>query len=279
MHEQDSEQKNEPHIPIRSRILKLLVVIVDEDRVERVTDYLRENFVRLQYACAGKGTANSDILNLFGLDGSEKALLFCLLPDFHADKLLEIMPHNLELHKHGSGIAFTMPLSGVCNPILHLFSEDKIHRLAELFGPIKQEVVSSLLHMPPAGASADAIRERMEHYMENESERMNAEVVRHDLVVAVVNQGVSEELMDAAKEAGANGGTVVNARRTGLDDGSTFLGMPVQAQKDIILILTDRKKKMSIMKAINHSFGMNTEARGIVFSLPVDSVAGLHATL
>lgn len=124
---------------------------------------------------------------------------------------------------------------------------------------------------------AGTIRERMEQLMENETERLNVETVKHDLLIAVVNQGCSEELMEVAKAAGAGGGTVLNARRTGLDDAATFLGMPVQAQKDIIMILTDRKLKMAIMKVINHGFGINTPARGIVFSLPVDSVAGLHA--
>lgn len=266
---QESEPKTETHFP--APILKLLVVIVDEGRENKVINFLREHSVRLQYACAGKGTANSELLDLLGLDGSDKAVLFVLLPDFHAANILKTMPDQLNLEKNGHGIAFTMPLSGICNPVLQLFSEERLNKLAEFIDPQYGEKLKHLIQ-----THANAFKERMNHHMENESENINDGIVKHDLIIAVVNQGFSEDLMEAAKAAGAGGGTVVNARRTGLDDGSTFLGMPVQAQKDIIMLLIDRSHKMAVMKAINHSFGLGSEARGIIFSMPVDSVAGLH---
>lgn len=258
----ESEQKCEAQSANPSLVMKILTVVVDEDRIDKVTAYLRDNYVRLQYACLGRGTANSEILDMLGLDGSEKTLLFCLLPDFHADALLKTMLDKLHLEKHGHGIAFTMPLSGIGRPILNIFNNETLSKLSEVL---------------PHELTPDAVRERIDQYMESEAERINEEAVRHDLIVAVVNQDYADELVETAKTAGARGGTVINARRTGLDDGNTFLGMHVQAQKDIILILTDRKQKMAIMKAISHEYGLSTDARGLVFSLPVDSVAGLRA--
>lgn len=112
--------------------------------------------------------------------------------------------------------------------------------------------------------------------MEQQLEQTKTEIT-HDLIVAVINQGGSDELMDAAKAAGAGGGTVLNARRIGAEDVSKFFGITVQPEKEVVAILTERANKKAIMKAINRDCGLQTESRGIVFSLPVDGVAGLSS--
>jgi uncharacterized protein YaaQ len=227
-----------------SLVLKLMMVIVDESDANKVTNFLRDRQVRFQFACTGEGTANSELLALLGFNGTTKSLCVSLLPDFHAEEMLRVMPEQIDLHKKGKGIAFTLPLSGVSHPMLHACSVENNY-------------------------------ERALEDMDTELEKQ--EIVRHELVVAMVNTGCSEDLMNVAKNFGAGGGTVVNARRTGLDENGSFLGMPVQKQKEIILILIEQKNKTELMKAINLEFGLNTAARGILFSLPVDGVAGLHS--
>ncbi|MDR1664041.1 MAG: hypothetical protein LBR83_03855 [Clostridiales bacterium] len=257
--------------PCESLVLKLLMVIVDDNDCEKVTHFLRDRFVRFQFACTGEGTANSELQSLLGLNGKMKSLCVSLLPDFHAEELIRILPDELELRKSDKGIAFTIPLSSISNPLLRAYSDEIVQKISGLLDPAQQEKLASVLRDMPETIERKTEKEPL---MDTEIEK--PDIQRHDLVVAVVNNGCSEELMDVARANGAGGGTVVNARRTGLDENGSFLGLPVQKQKEIILILIEQKKKTELMKAINHGFGFSTPARGIVFSLPVDSVAGLH---
>ncbi|MDR1909283.1 MAG: hypothetical protein LBQ35_05150 [Spirochaetaceae bacterium] len=95
-----------------------------------------------------------------------------------------------------------------------------------------------------------------------------------DLIVAVVNKGYSDELITAAREAGARGGTIINARGMTHEGPVRFFGISVQEEKEIIIILAAREQKLPIMQALSNNFGLNTEAEGFVFSLPVDAVGG-----
>ena len=97
----------------------------------------------------------------------------------------------------------------------------------------------------------------------------------HDLILSIVNQGYSDELMNTARAAGATGGTIINARGQAHEGAVKFFGVSVQDEKEIVIILTSREKKVPIMRAICEAHGMNSKSQGIVFSLPVDDVLGL----
>lgn len=101
-------------------------------------------------------------------------------------------------------------------------------------------------------------------------------MIKHDLILTIVNRGFADEVMSAAKAAGAFGGTVVNARGTGtheLQHFSVRLFNPKRACDDF-----DRtRKRNSIMEAICRDAGLSKEGMGICFSLPVDGVAGIRS--
>jgi len=98
----------------------------------------------------------------------------------------------------------------------------------------------------------------------------------HDLIVSIINKGYGDPFMHTAREAGALGGTIINGRGQAHDGAIKFFGISVEDEKDIILILTSRKKKAAIMRAICEAHGLNSSAQGIVFALPVDNVLGLN---
>lgn len=97
----------------------------------------------------------------------------------------------------------------------------------------------------------------------------------YHLIVAIVNSGFMDQVMSAAKKAGANGGTVVHARGLGSKEAVKYLGITIQPEKELVLILTTKDKKLAIMESIKHEVGLNTEGTGICFSLPVDSAIGM----
>ena len=98
----------------------------------------------------------------------------------------------------------------------------------------------------------------------------------NNLIVVIVNQGYEEEVMSAARAAGARGGTMFNARGTAnAEDVVKFLGITLHPNKEIIFILTNENDRNAIMTAAKKSAGLSTEGGGILFSLPVDSVMGV----
>ena len=102
-------------------------------------------------------------------------------------------------------------------------------------------------------------------------------MIKHDLILTIVNRGFADEGMTAAKKAGAFGGTVVNARGTGTNELQDFFGALIQLEKELVMILTEREKRNQIMTAICKDAGIDKEGMGISFSLPVDAVAGIRA--
>jgi uncharacterized protein YaaQ len=102
--------------------------------------------------------------------------------------------------------------------------------------------------------------------------------IKHELILVIVNQGYSDELMAAAREAGARGGTVLGARGLMHEGPVKFFGISVQQEKEILIILTGNDKKLPIMEAVSRDFGLGSKAAGLVFSLPVDMVMGLNLT-
>ncbi len=96
-----------------------------------------------------------------------------------------------------------------------------------------------------------------------------------DLIFTIVNKGFAEEAMEAAKKAGAKGGTIISARGAGIHEAEKFLGFSIQPEKEIVLILVRHNEKSAIMKAITLGAGLNTEGKGLTFSLPVEDVAGI----
>jgi len=95
------------------------------------------------------------------------------------------------------------------------------------------------------------------------------------MLLAVVNSGMSAEVVSVAKDAGARGGTIIKAKYINTNDVVRFLGIAVQADKEIVAIVTSKDKKQKIMEAINESFGAETSAQGVVLSVPVDAIAGM----
>ncbi len=99
----------------------------------------------------------------------------------------------------------------------------------------------------------------------------------YELIVVVINAGYADAVMDAAREAGAGGGTVLHAKGTGSMRGEKFYNMRFADEKDMVYIVAHKSEKAAVMKAVNQKAGPDTEARGICFSLPISSVMGLRS--
>ena len=97
----------------------------------------------------------------------------------------------------------------------------------------------------------------------------------HEVIFAIVNSGYAEEVMDVARENGARGGTILNARGVAGQETAAFFGITLHAEKEILMMVVDKSIRDDILNAIYKEMGMGRKAQGIAFSLPVSDVAGL----
>jgi hypothetical protein len=222
--------------------LKLVFFIIDWTKIHLLSEVFDQENVRFHFISKGRGTANSEILDLLGIGAMDKAVVICLEQEILAPVLLKEVRQKVGRRSPGAGIAFSVPLSGINTPVLRVFKESAL----------KNEKIS-----PAQG-----------------EEPVKSEIT-NDLIIAIINQGYSDEFMTVAREAGATGGTVINARGLAHSGPVKFFGVSVQDEKEIILVLSSREKKVSIMRAVSQACGITTKAGGIVFSLPVDQVMGM----
>ena len=99
--------------------------------------------------------------------------------------------------------------------------------------------------------------------------------MEHEIVIVIVNEGFSDVVMNAARDNGARGGTIAHARGTGTKEFEKKYGIVITPQKEMIYILVNTEIRDQIMSAISKVAGTDTNAQGIVFSLPVSNVSGL----
>lgn len=98
---------------------------------------------------------------------------------------------------------------------------------------------------------------------------------KHEVIFCVVNTGFSDAVMDAAKEFGARGGTVIHARGTANSQAEELYRITVQPEKEIVMILVPSNIKDDILHALYKAVGLNTPGQGIAFTMPVSAAVGL----
>ncbi len=103
--------------------------------------------------------------------------------------------------------------------------------------------------------------------MHNESE--------FQLIVAVVETGRASALMEAARAAGAEGGTIFHGRGVGIHEHNKFFGTPIEPEKEILMILIKKTYTESVLEAVMRAGELNKPGRGIAFVLDVAGVAGI----
>jgi len=226
----------------REQPLALLSAIVERDRGDGAGEVMRRRGHRVVQILRGNGTAKPDLLSSLGLTSSRKDIVLCLLPGVGVAPLLGDLEREFAMQRPGS-VAFAVDLAAIGGRKAYEYC---------LTGP----------EGPQTG---------------EEEEKSVREKSRVELVVAIVNRGHSDEVMEAASAAGATGGTILHARGTGVHEAEVYLGVPIQPEKELVLILCRQERKKEIMTAILQGAGLATEGRGLVFSLPVSAMAGVSA--
>ena len=216
----------------------LMTTIVDRKIVNKYINLYKENDLNVMYLTLGFGTATNEILDYIGLDSSEKAVAFSIVEEHTWVDIKKQFEKKLKIDAPGGGISFISPLSSVAG----------------------KKVLQYLI-------------ENENYQKEEETTLKNT---ARELIVVIAEQGYTELIMDAARGAGAYGGTVIHAKGTGKEAAEKFMGVSLAAEKEIIFIVAKTEQKNDIMKAIMKDAGLDSKAKSIAFSLPVTDTAGLR---
>lgn len=216
----------------------LMTTIVDRKIIEKYLTLYRENDLHIMYVSLGYGTASNEILDYLGLDSIEKAVAISVVEEETWLTVKKQLQRKLRIDAPGGGIAFTIPLSSVGG----------------------RKTLEFLL-------------EKTDYQKQEESTLKNTE---HELIVVISQQGYTDVIMDAAREAGAYGGTVIHAKGTAGEVANKFMGVTIADEKEIVYIVSKSCEKNEIMKAVMEKAGLNSKAKAICFSLPVSDTAGLR---
>lgn len=98
---------------------------------------------------------------------------------------------------------------------------------------------------------------------------------KYELVLCIVNAGFSGDVMDAAKAAGARGGTVLKARGTANRESEELFHITIEPEKELVMIIVPSDIKDKVLKALYNGVGLDSAGQGIAFSLPIDYAVGL----
>ena len=97
----------------------------------------------------------------------------------------------------------------------------------------------------------------------------------YEVILAIVDDGYAEDVMDVAREQGAKGGTILSARGVAKEEAAAFFGITLHSEKEIVMMVVPKDIKDNVLNAIYKEMGMSKKAKGIAFSLPVTDTAGL----
>ena len=103
--------------------------------------------------------------------------------------------------------------------------------------------------------------------------------MRFKTILATVKSDITDQLVDAAKNSGATGATIIPARGTGIREAKTFFGLSLEAQTDIILFLLEESMVDTILETIGKVGRFDQPGTGIAFVLPVEKVIGLESQM
>lgn len=218
--------------------LNLMTTIVDRNQVRKYLHLYEEDGLQIMLVTLGDGTASGDVLDYLGLEATEKAVIFSVLTDENFYKTKKSLQKKLQIDAPGGGIAFIVPFSSIGG------------KKALQFFTVGQDF--------------------------QKEEESALKDTTYELVIVIANQGYIEMVMDAARGAGAYGGTVIHAKGTGMEQAEKFMGVSLAAEKEMIFIVAKKEQKNDIMKAVMEQAGLDTKAKSIVFSLPVTDTAGLR---
>lgn len=216
--------------------LKYLIAVTRTESAEIYLDYFKSHGANAVVDSLCEGTASKDMREIMGLSNNNKLIFRMMLRSEVCDAVFEGLKKDLKMGGHDMGMAFTVPVDCI------------------------------------GGNSAKTYLAGSKPLKNKEKEEMTD--TKNSLIIVIVDKGNTEYVMDAARSAGAGGGTVVKGKGTG-GDIAKFFGISISVEKELVYIVTSKEKRDDIMYAIMEKVGADSKAHAIAFALPVEKTLGI----
>ncbi|GAV26334.1 PII family protein [Carboxydothermus islandicus] len=220
---------------------KLIIAIVNYGVARKVVKASKESGADGATTIMGKGIGIHERMTFFGIPvEAEKEIIFTLIREEELDTVFQTIISSAQLNKPGQGIALIIDVqevAGICHMCIPAETKKKS------FGRIE---------------------------MENNGE------ILYDLIITIVNKGDAEKVVESSKRAGAEGGTIISGRGTGIHEHAKLFGITIEPEKEIVLTLIERQKTKRVLEAIVNETDLNKPGKGIAFVLAVEKVAGIN---
>lgn len=214
--------------------MNYIISVVKPESLEAVIGISEQLSLPVSVKLRGRGTAVQSMLDLLGIESTEKRVLFSIADEEKTKSFFKELKHRLFIGVPGHGIAMAVPIKSIGGG----------------------KTLSYL-----NGGQQNAKYQPELNYA-------------YELIVIIANEGRTDLVMNAAREAGATGGTVLHGKGTGDPETQKFLNVSLAHEKEVILIVAKSAQKSEIMRSILRSAGPSSEAGAITFSLPISEVAG-----
>ena len=209
----------------------LIISIVPHDKGEKLTKAAVDAGCGGGSVLMGRALAKSNLSAVLGIGESTKDLIYMVVEDEKKSAILNAILQAAENEKSGFGEIFTLD-------------------------------VDNLMKAGTIAGNLDGGND-----MSEENENLNG--IPRDMITVIVNKGYADDVMFAARKAGATGGTVINARGTAREDDEKFFGVHIVPEKDMLVIVVEHYKKQSVLNAIGELKCLKEPGMGIAFSSPV----------
>lgn len=229
------------------RLEKLLfvTVVVNDSQASSIGKMVMGSGPSLMVSMHGLGTASSDIYEVFGLGNQDKRVFFAPMKIDDYASLRKSLLERFAVSASAKGIAFAIDIDSFAGVASYRYCAD-MRYLKSKHSETKE--------------GENTLMERNEDYV---------------AVVAIVNDGYTDLVMEAAKGAGARGGTILTGHGTGNKEIEKYFGIAITPEKEMVLILVKREIKDAVMEAVYRDCGIGSKGQGIVFAIPLEDAIGL----
>ncbi|WP_444685027.1 P-II family nitrogen regulator [Alkalicoccus luteus] len=217
---------------------KLLVTIVKRGKASRVTKAAKAAGAEGGTTLLGEGVGIHEKRQFFGLDAlHEKEIVLTLIPEDILADVVHAITLKAKLNEPGHGVGFLLDVRRTLG-IAHLDYEDEEKELDDMTDDIKHK--------------------------------------GFNLIITIVNKGDAGKVIDASNRGGAEGGTVMNGRGSGIHEKAKLFSLQIEPEKDVVLTLIKKEMTKQVLDAINEDVHINEPGKGIAFILPVEETVGIH---
>ncbi len=172
-------------------------------------------------------------------------------------------------------IILTLASTNIMNNVVNTIVTDcKINEPGKGLGMvIDLKHVGGICHLLNVPIENNTVRE------EERNIPMPEQTIHYELIVTIINKGDSDKVVEASKKAGAEGGTILTGRGTGIHEQAKFFNILIEPEKEIVLTLIDREKTDDVLTMIMKEAHLDEPGKGIAFVLDVERTVGINHIL